>query len=30
MEAGDGYVASSTHTQFRVTSDASYVLAFKL
>ena len=32
MEAGDGYVAAagSTHTQFRVTSDASYVLAFKL
>ena len=32
MQAGDGYVAAagSTHTGFRVTSDATYVLAFKL
>jgi hypothetical protein len=32
MEAGDGYVAAtgSAHTGFTVTSDATYVLAFKL
>jgi quercetin dioxygenase-like cupin family protein len=32
MTAGDGYVAAagSKHTGFRVISDASYVLAFKL
>ena len=32
MTAGDGYVASagSRHTGFTVTSDATYVLAFKL
>jgi hypothetical protein len=32
MRAGDGYVAAagSSHTDFRVTSDATYVLAFKL
>ena len=32
MTAGDGYIASagSTHTNFTVTSDATYVLAFKL
>jgi quercetin dioxygenase-like cupin family protein len=32
MAAGDGYVASagSTHTGFSATSDATYVLAFKL
>ncbi len=32
MTAGDGYVAStgSSHTGFTATSDATYVLAFKL
>ena len=32
MTAGDGYVATtgSSHTDFTVTSNASYVLAFKL
>jgi len=32
MSAGDGYVATtgSSHTGFTVTSDAAYVLAFKL
>jgi hypothetical protein len=32
MQAGDGYgaAAGSTHTGFTVTTDATYILAFKL